>query len=406
VDGPEPTLSAESEPITRRRRAGMIARITGRCLVALASIAALTATAFGWAALGRLQGGVTTSRVLVDVPQAPPADDGATDILTVGNDSRTDAQGNPLPLNVLKQLRTESTSALNTDTLVLVRIPHRGGEPAAVSLPRDTSVPFDQHSEKINAVYGLAKAASARQLRTGGADPAQVERESNLAGQRALVQSVQTLTGARIDHYAEVNLLGFYEITKAVGGVEVCLNEATSDKDSGADFRAGKQTISGGDALAFVRQRHGLPRGDLDRIVRQQVFMAALANKVLSTGTLTDSAKLNKLTSAAQKAVVLDEEWDVAGFAQQMQGLAAGGVRFVTMPVTNVGARDDRGQSVVTVDPGQVRKFISDLAVATPPGPEPTRFGATAGLRLDGTAFRQLAPEQSAPITSGATCIN
>ncbi|MFS8582929.1 MAG: LCP family protein, partial [Limnochordales bacterium] len=110
--------------------------------------------------------------------------------------------------------------------------------------------------------------------------------------------TVEELTGRKIDNYASVNLLGFYEITEAVGGVEVCLKQATSDKDSGADFAAGHQTISGGDALAFVRQRHGLPRGDLDRIVRQQAFMAGLAKKVLSTQTLTDPDKLNDLVAA------------------------------------------------------------------------------------------------------------
>ena len=61
-----------------------------------------------------------------------------------------------------------------------------------------------------------------------------------------------------------------------------------------------------------MRQRHGLPGGDLDRIVRQQVFMAAVANKLLSTGTLTDPAKLAGLQDAARRSVVLDENWDVA----------------------------------------------------------------------------------------------
>ncbi|MBK0870687.1 LCP family protein [Saccharopolyspora sp. HNM0986] len=399
LDGSEPDDAGGSERAAaapRKHRGWLIA---GRTLVALISAGVLAVTAAGWVALDRLDTDVSTSRVLADTPEAPPADDGATDILLVGNDSRTDAQGNPLPLSVLRELRTESTNGLNTDTVILMRIPHDGGPPTAVSLPRDTSVPMPGGgTQKINAVYGLAKSAAADSIE--GRDSALAERQAQLAGQRALLQSVQRLSGVRVDHYAEVNLLGFYEVTDALGGVEVCLNQATSDKDSGADFAAGRQTISGGDALSFVRQRHGLPGGDLDRIVRQQVFMAAVANKLLSTGTLTDPAKLAGLQDAARRSVVLDENWDVAGFAAQMQGLAGGGVRFVTLPVASTGGRDEHGQSVVKVDPAQVRSFIAGLVPKT-------GFAANAPLDLDGTARRQPAPPAQDPITSdGIPCIN
>ncbi|GAB2680327.1 LCP family protein [Saccharopolyspora gloriosae] len=384
---------------TRRRRGRRLARITGRTLFALLSAGVLVITAAGWTALDRLSGEVGSAEVLTETPDAPPADDGATDLLLVGNDSRTDAQGEPLPLDVLKELRTESTSGLNTDTLILLRVPHDGAQPTAVSLPRDTSVAMPGGgTQKINAVYGLAKAAAARRDSDSGAD---AERRAQLAGQRALVQSVQGLAGIRVDRYAEVNLLGFYEVTDALGGVEVCLKQATSDKDSGADFTAGRQTISGGDALAFVRQRHGLPRGDLDRIVRQQVFMAAVTNKLLSTGTLTDPAKLAGLQDAARRSVVLDQSWDITAFAAQMQGLASGSVRFMTLPVRSVGDRDEHGQSVVKVDPAQVRDFIAGLV--------PTAgVGGRQALDLDGTAQRQnAAPAPSAAITStGIPCVN
>lgn len=398
-------------------RGRTFARITGRTLIALASVAALAVTAAGWATLDRFNRHVTNSGVLADVPATPSTDDGATDVLLVGNDSRTDAQGNPLPLHVLKALRTESTRGLNTDTLILLRIPKNGADPTAVSIPRDTYTPVaGKRPEKINAVYGLTKAELARQLeRDTDASSQRIDRVSAQAGQRALVQTVQTLTGVRIDHYAEVNLLGFYEVTEAIGGVEVCLNHATRDKDSGAEFSAGRQTISGGDALAFVRQRQGLPRGDLDRIVRQQVFMAAVANKVLSTGTLSDFDKLNHLMRAAGKSVVLDEDWDVAGFAQRMQGLATGNVRFVTLPVTGT-ARSDRGQSIVTVDPAQVTRFVADLARAAPasnptgptPGDvKPPRLGPEPLLRLDGSAHRKPTAEPTEAITSeGVPCVN
>ena len=397
-----PAEDGLAEPAPRKHR---VARFAGRGMTALVSVVVLGATAVGWVTLDRLTSDVSTSPVLADTVGGPPADDGATDLLLVGNDSRTDAQGAPLPDRVLKELRTESSNGYNTDSLILVRVPHSGATPSAVSIPRDTfTAGPDGRPEKINAVYGLAKTAAAKDLERAGGD---VERQSKQAGERALVQTVQGLTGARIDHYAEVNMLGFYEVTEAIGGVDVCLNQATSDKDSGADFTAGTQTISGGDALAFVRQRHGLPRGDLDRIVRQQVFMASVLQKVLSTGTLTDPAKVNGLINAARRSVVLDKDWDVGGFAQQMQALASGSVQFVTLPVQSASARDDRGQSIVTVEPERVRGFVAGLATAAPsagePAPTTTQgFAADRLVRLDGAA-RQQPP----PITPGGVpCVN
>ncbi|MGH3621379.1 MAG: LCP family protein, partial [Sciscionella sp.] len=124
---------------TRRRRSRPA--LIGRTAVALVSAAALIATGVAWATVNWFQHSTNTTDVLADLgdePDAPPANDGATDILLVGNDSRTDAQGNPLPPDVLKKLRTEATTGLNTDTIIVLRIPHDGGRAEAVSIPRDT----------------------------------------------------------------------------------------------------------------------------------------------------------------------------------------------------------------------------------------------------------------------------
>jgi LCP family protein required for cell wall assembly len=344
----------------------------GRGLAALTSAIVLASTGYGWASLTHLQNSLNRTDVLAELPRTQAAAaDGATDILLVGSDSRTDANGNPLPLDVLKLLRTEESQGLNTDTIILVRVPNDGGRAVAVSVPRDTYVDIPGYrKDKINAAYAAAKLRAVKELKAQGVeDGGQLERESNQAGRRALVQVVQDLMGIEVDHYAEINLYGFYLLTDAIGGIEVCLKRATKDSDSGADFKAGRQTVAAGDALAFVRQRGNLPRGDLDRIVRQQVFMAAIANRVLSTGTLTDPGKLRGLTDAAQKAVVLDSGWDVLGFARQMQGIAAGSVEFVTIPVDNVDARNERGQSIVTVNQSAVHAFVSSLLTGQPPPP-------------------------------------
>ena len=295
--------------------------------------------------------------------------DGATDILLVGIDSRTDAHGKELTQSEIDMLRAGEEDTTSTDTIILIRVPNDGSSATAVSIPRDTYVDggSDLGNVKLNAVYGQTKYYKTKELEEEAAaagdqsNEQEIEKESSQAGREALVTSVADVTGITVDHYAEVGLLGFVNLTNAVGGVDVCLNNAVDEPNSGAKFPAGQQTLDGQDALSFVRQRYDLPRGDLDRITRQQVYMASLANKVLSTSTLTSPSKLSDLRSAIESSVVLDEGWDVMGLATQMQNLAGGNVTFETIPVTSIDGTGDAGESVVTVDKNQVHAFFDDL---------------------------------------------
>ncbi|WP_455424050.1 LCP family glycopolymer transferase [Amycolatopsis thermoflava] len=362
--------------------------------VGLVSLLVMSLTGYAWAAMQGLVNGLTTTDV-IDGNQ--PAD-GARDILLVGMDSRTDAQGNPLPEDLLAQLRAGvADGEENTDTLIMVHIPNDGSKAVAVSLPRDSyvNIPgFGKH--KINSAYARAKAAERRKLQEEGeTDAKSIEVQSNQAGAKTLIQTVEQLTGSTIDNYASVNLLGFSEITKAIGGVDVCLKENVNDPYSGAKFTKGQHTISGVEALEFVRQRHGLPRGDLDRVVRQQVFMAGMARKVLSAGTLADPGKLNSLTDAVKKSVVLNQGWDILGFAQQMKGLTGGQLEFRTIPVVNMDySTPDDGQAI-QVDPGQIREFVRGLtgapAQSAPPAETgPAKSATTVDVR-NGTGREGLA---------------
>ena len=354
--------------------------VAAKSMVAALSVLVLLATGYGWSVFQRLDNGLTTT----DVIGGLRAIDGATDILLVGNDSRVDAKGNPLPAEVLAELRAGDNEGELTDTLILLRIPNSGQHAVGISLPRDAyvDIPGGHGKHKINSAYGRAKNATAARLRERGEqDRAEIEREAVLEGRKTLVNTVESLTGAGIDHYAEVNLLGFYEITNAVGGVEVCLKNPVREPKSGADFPAGRQRISGGDALAFVRQREGLPRGDLDRIVRQQVFLGSLADQVLAAGTLANPAKLRDLVESLQRSVVLDEGWDILGFTQQVQGLAAGNVEFVTIPVAG-NERVDGDGAVLTVDPDAVRDFVAGRTDA-PAAPDDNATNDNAAITVD-----------------------
>jgi LCP family protein required for cell wall assembly len=333
----------------------------------MVSVLVLLVTGYAWAAMQGLVNGLTQADVIGSDEGEKPAD-GARDILLVGMDSRVDAQGNPLPKEMLAKLNAGvSDGELNTDTIILVHVPNDGKGAVAISMPRDSYVTipgFGQH--KINSAYARGKAAARKELQEQGVtDEKELELRSNQEGAKTLIATVEALTGQTIDNYASINLLGFYEITNAIGGVEVCLNQATSDSYSGANFKAGKQTIKGADALAFVRQRHGLLRGDLDRVVRQQVFLAGLANRVLSAGTLTDPAKLNELTDAISKSVVVNKGWDILSFAQQMKGLTGGQIQFRTIPIVTPEYETPDGMAV-QVDPVEVRNFVAKLSGRKP----------------------------------------
>jgi len=375
----------------RGRRAGVI---VGRTVIALVSAAALVAVGIGWFTLDRIKASTNTTQALAQVgsePNQPPVDDGATDILLVGDDSRTDAQGNPLPDRVLKGLlRTTFDAGVNTDTIMILRLPNNGGPTYAVSIPRDTYVDIPGYQkDKINSAYGVLTART----------------HSTAAGQKALIETVQNLTGAHIDHYVEVNLYGFYLLSKAVGGVEVCLKHATSDPDSGSNFRAGTQLVSGANALSFVRQRKNLPNGDLDRIVRQQVFLASAARKVLSAGTLTSPTALSALLDAMKKSLVTDPGLDFPSLVQQLQGLASGAMEFVTIPVVNSNARSASGQSIVQVDVSQVHQFMTALAKPSIPIPTHTPTHTTSPTTTPPAAAPTNEPTPPAGL-DGVRCVD
>ncbi|MGU3500212.1 LCP family protein [Mycobacterium sp. C31M] len=333
-----------------------------RTVGVIAAVAVVVSTGVAWSTIRSFEDGIhhVNSAAL-----GGGGEDGAIDILLVGVDSRTDAHGNPLSPEELASLRVGDDVATNTDTIILVRIPNNGKSATAISIPRDTYVelPDNQGKMKINGVYGDAKLATMKDLiEVQGMDPVQGEKKGIEAGREALIETVAYLTGVTVDHYAEIGLLGFSLITDALGGVNVCLKNPVYEPLSGADFPAGWQKLDGPRALSFVRQRHDLPRGDLDRVTRQQSVMASLAHEVISGKTLSSPATLNRLQTAVQRSVVLSDGWNIMDFITQLQEIAAGSVAFATIPILREdGWSDDGMQSVVRIDQDQVKEWVDSL---------------------------------------------
>jgi LCP family protein required for cell wall assembly len=329
-------------------------------------LAALTLVVSGFAyRIVRAVAGIGSSDAIISGPST-----GAQNILLMGIESRRYWNGAILPPNILAQLHAGSAQAVangvggnDTNTLILIHIFADGKRAVGFSIPRDDWVQFadtigPQQQGKIDQAYGVSMFYREQQLsqQSPGINPNTVATEGNEAGQAAAVATVEQLTGVHIDHFAAVNLYGFYEIANVLGGVEVCLNHAVDDPNSGADFPAGYQHLDAAQALAFVRQRDGLPNGDLDRTHRQQAFLDSVMHQLRTEGVLSDLTKIQALINVARQYVITDAGWNLLDFAAEARNLTSSRLVFYTLPI--VGYTTIDGQDANQVDPANIRNIV------------------------------------------------
>jgi len=231
------------DPAMRRRRTGLFA---GRLVAVALSVALFVGWALVWGFAATATTAVASSSGVSNAGETGVLFRGGLNILLVGSDSRTDQLGNPLTATELADVSTQADGGgVNTDTIMVVHIPPGGGRATAVSLPRDTWIPRSVTTtvkgpysdgtqgvykpNKINSFYGAAKFYTEQHLATSVPDGPARTRASDEAGRAMLIRIVQAFTGLKIDHYAEVNLIGFYQLSLALGGVPVCLNHAVNE---------------------------------------------------------------------------------------------------------------------------------------------------------------------------------
>ncbi|SPM34350.1 Anionic cell wall polymer biosynthesis enzyme, LytR-Cps2A-Psr (LCP) family [Mycobacterium rhizamassiliense] len=342
-----------------------------RGFMTVVSLGAVLMTGAGYYVAHGALGGITVSDALT--AEDPRSSGNEMNILLIGLDSRKDQDGNDLPNSILKQLHAGDSDdgGYNTNTLILV---HVGADDKVVafSIPRDdwvawNGIPGYNHI-KIKEAYGLTKQYVAQKLANqGGSSQKELETKGREAGRAATLRAVRTLTGVPIDYFAEINLAGFYDLAQSLGGVNVCLNHDVYDSYSGADFSAGPQRLNASQALAFVRQRHGLDNGDLDRTHRQQAFISSVMRELQDAGTFTNLDKLKSLMAVARKDVVLSSGWD-DNLIRRLGALAgaagAGQVEFRTLPVVRYDTID--GQDVNIIDPAAIKSEIAAAIGASP----------------------------------------
>ncbi|MFD7587621.1 LCP family protein [Kitasatospora sp. NPDC059811] len=351
--------------------------VAGRTLACTVSVAVLGASGFTWYEYRSLDDGMTKSTALSEAKKnAPPHLDKSVNLLLIGLDSRKDMDGNDLPKQFVEDELHAGSSEIggyNTNALIVLHIPANGGKVTALSVPRDDYVQTlgaDGKMHKIKEAYGIAKVAAEQKLAGKGLSKADLERQSREAGRSATIQTVQGFLDVPIDHFAEVNLIGFYDIAKAVEPIQVCLNHPVDDPitartvaheggGTGLKLPAGISSLNAAQALSFVRQRHHLANGDLDRTHRQQAFISSVEYRLKQQGILNDFGQMQKLFGVVKKDVVIDNEWNILDFAQQAPNLTGGNVEFNTLPIT--GFKTVGGQEVNTVNPELIKKIVRQL---------------------------------------------
>ena len=291
-----------------------------------------------------------------DRPAETPRD--ARNILIVGSDTRGDLSAG----EGTQGRGAEFVSGQRSDTVILAHLYGDSDKAQLVSFPRDSWVTIPAYTDPSTGQVVEAHEGKLNSAFERGGPP-------------LLIRTIESLSSLRIDNYVQIDFDGFQSMVDTLGGVEVCLSRPAKDRWSGIDLEAGRQTIQGEQALAFVRQRKGLPNGDLDRIGRQQQFIAAIVRKTLSAGTLLNPFRLNGVLNVATDALQVDDGTsvdDLRDLATRFRTFSAGGVIFSTVPVADASGFRER-QSVVLLDETKMAAMFDrlreDEAPDTPEAP-------------------------------------
>jgi LCP family protein required for cell wall assembly len=373
---------AEASHVTIERPPGKVsgrgARRQRRGLMAAGamSVAVLLFSGGGWVFQGYVLGSVRRVDAFEGLKNRPESGpEGSMNILLTGVDRReglTDQQINELHLGKIGGQRS--------DTMMLVHVSSKHDKVNVVSLPRDSLVTIPGH--RSNGSEGAP-----------GTNVGERQGKLNWAymygGPTLTVQTVERATGIHIDHYVEVNFLGFLKVVDALGGVTVCTDQAINDPKSGLRLPAGKSNVDGPTALAYSRARYTLTGGsDLGRINRQQQFMSAMVHKALSEPT-----KFPGFLNASLDAIRADKglsKGTLTSLAMQMRGMSTDSIAFATVPLSNpdylTSINGGPQQSTVLWDQKAgdelFREIQKDQAIIQPAKPAPS--GSASARATDG----------------------
>ncbi|GAA4992842.1 LCP family protein [Streptomyces hyderabadensis] len=324
----------QGRPVRDRPAPNWRRRIKWTAITVVTVLVVTTVSTYFWAD-SKLNREVDLSKVI----ERPEAGEG-TNYLIVGSDSRegmTDEQK--------KDLHTGSAEGKRTDSMMILHTGDNGS--TLISLPRDSDVEIPSF---VGSESGKKYPGTGRHTKLNAAYAED--------GPELLVRTIEHNTGLRLDHYVEIGFAGFANIVDAVGGVEMDIPQDIKDKKSGADFKKGKQTLNGEEALAFVRTRYALAGSDLDRTKNQQKFLSALASQVATPSTVLNPFKLYPTMGAGLDSLIVDKDmglFDLASMFWAMKSVSGGDGTSMNMPISgSVGGN-------LKWDDAKVKKLVEEL---------------------------------------------
>jgi LCP family protein required for cell wall assembly len=389
------------------RRTAMITPRAGKLLAGkavygtLCLAAAVTLVVSGYA--HTVTGYVTATGKGIAISGGPTT--GAMNILVMGLESRTNYYGQPLSAQQLTETHSGNEGSVSsgevggqdTDTLILIHVFAGGQKAVGFSIPRDDLVTFPSATYlgftqgKIDQAYDYAYNLSLQ--KTYGSSMSQNERylKANQAGQAFEIATVESVTGVKINHFVEANLIGFYTLAQAFGGIEVCVKPAPAQGGLSAganlaDYNSGWNAVEDGynlrkggaqylhlaadQALAFVRARDTVPGIDLGRTKRQQAVLDYVLWKVKTEGAFSDLGLLTSLASTASQYLITDSTFNIFDFASDMRALTGKHITFQTLPISgqvNDMPLNGSLQDVNTINVPYVQQYVKNAFYPQPP---------------------------------------
>jgi LCP family protein required for cell wall assembly len=339
----------------RGHLARVVARTVSGVVAGCIALLVLVVSGTGYAVLARSDAGITRVDALpVGGSRPPPSAAGSTTFLLVGSDARTGmSAADRMRLHVGS---VETAAGRRADTMLLVHVSATRDAVTVVSLPRDSYVTIPAHTgtdgsavpqrrNKLNAAYAVG-------------------------GPRLAVATVEASTGVRVDHYIEVDFLGFERLVDSVGGVDVCAPKPLFDRKAGLRLPAGVTRVDGRTGLAYVRARSLDARADLGRIERQQQFLAAMLSRVTSREVLLDPRALVAFLDAALAAVRVDRQFsraELIRLATRLRHVSGHDVTFLTVPVADPSYRSGTVGAVALWDEQASAALFAQLRADAPP---------------------------------------
>ncbi len=343
----------------------------------IASIAIVGISAISWAGLGRITAAIPRVDAFAGLENRPKKESSAVNYLIVGSDTR---EG--LSREEIKRLRvggTDVAAGKRSDTMLLIHISKKRDKAAIISIPRDSYALIPEHNNSQGKVIPAAYS--------------KINSAYNWGGAPLLIETLESMSDLRIDHYVELNFVGFVRMVDALGGVEICTKKDIDDPKSHLTLPAGTHVLDGVDSLKFVRTRVFDGLGDLGRMKRQQEFAGAMLRKATSAGVLLNPVKMVDFINSALDSVVTDEglsQGDLLTLGKQLRNLSASNVRTLTIPLQYYNYSKNGVSAAVLWDPVLAPELFerikNDEALIEEVRPNPSSSPTTINKFKSGTA--------------------